>query len=119
MNTNNRFFLSAFITLCIMFYISIWIEDGQQAHSTRVVGIIIATVIAAVPIYSIDRWSLKRQTIVHAAVIVAVVLPCLLISNWYEWQTRLGLSLMLLTYISFGAAGWLVGFVINKITERK
>jgi hypothetical protein len=101
-----------------MWLISIWIEDGQQAHSTRIVGIIVATFIAAIPIYSVSGWSLKRRTITHAAVIAVVVIPCLIISKWFEWQTPMGFMVLLLTYASFGIVGWLIGFVINIILKK-
>jgi len=114
-----RFFLSAGIALVVMLGISFAIEDPAQAHSTRVTAVIVTAVIAAMPIYSVERWSLGRRTLVHALAMLVVVVPCLMLSGWFAWWTLPGALALVGTYLAFGAAGWLVGFTVNRVLERR
>lgn len=107
MKRNARFLLSGALAFVIMFAISFGISDPDQAHSTRMVGIIVGAVIAAIPIYDIERWSLATRTIVHLVAMVAIVLPCLAFSGWFDLSSGVGVLAMLGTFVSFGIVQYL------------
>ncbi|EAF6118245.1 DUF3021 family protein [Listeria monocytogenes] len=58
-------------------------KDRYQVQSTFITGIIITAVAAASVIYSIQSWSLFKQSIVHFLIMIVTVLPCLLVSDWF------------------------------------
>lgn len=118
MQRSARFILSGGLTFAIMFAISFGISDPDQAHSTRIVGIIAGAVIAAIPIYDIERWSMLTRTVVHAAIMIAVVLPCLVFSGWFDLGSGLGIVAILGTFVGFGIAGWGIGFAVAKLVDR-
>lgn len=119
MKKNLPLFISAAITLCIMMGISFTIPDAQQAHSTRIVGIIIAAVIAAIAIYNIDQWSLTKRTIVHTIAMAIIVLPCLVLSNWFDLNTPLGIFFLAAQFIGFGIVGWTIGYIVHRSSEKR
>lgn len=110
MKIPSRHIISALVTALIMTAIAIFIENPDEAKSTVSVGMIVAVVILAMPIYDIDRWSIRKRTAMHAQVMIATVLPLLMISGWFELKTPLGLLQMVAIYVLFGLCGWTVGF---------
>lgn len=113
------YLISGLITCLIMLSISFAIDDPQQAHGTRIVGLIAATVILAAPIYNVNKWSLKRRTTVHFLAMTVCVLPLLMISGWYDWRSLGGLLMMVGVFVSFGIVGWMIGYIVNTLVERK
>lgn len=113
------YIISAAITFVVMSLIAIAIPDDAQQRGTFITGVIVFFVILAMPIYSIDTWSLRKRTIVHAVAMLVTILPCLVVSGWFDVTTWQGIIMMTLTYIGFGAVGWTVGYVVNRIREKK
>lgn len=107
------FLIAGAVTGAIMVAISFAIEDDLQARSTVVTGLIVAVTIAAIPIYSIESWSLTKRSFVHFLVMVATVFPLLLISGWFTLPITIGVFLL------FGVAGWTIGYVVSRVQEGK
>lgn len=107
------FLIAGSVTGAIMVAISFAIEDDLQARSTVVTGLIVAVTIAAIPIYSIESWSLTKRSFVHFLVMVATVFPLLLISGWFTLPITIGVFLL------FGVAGWTIGYVVSRVQEGK
>lgn len=114
-----RFLLSGALTAVIMIAISLAINDPAQAHSTRVVGVIVGVVIAAIPIYDIDSWSLLKRTIAHVIVMVVTVVPCLILSGWFDLSTTVGVLALLGTFVGAGVLGWGAGVVATVVLARQ
>lgn len=102
-----------------MSFITIAISDASQAHGAFIAGLIAFFVILAMPIYSIDAWSVRKRTIVHIVAMLVTIVPCLVVSGWFDVTTGWGIATMLLTYVGFGIAAWAVGYVVHKIREKK
>ncbi|MGP9582341.1 DUF3021 family protein, partial [Brachybacterium sp. AOP35-5H-19] len=114
-----RFLLSGVLTLVIMLALSFAIDDPAQARGTRTVGVIVGVVIAAIPIYDIDRWSLLKRTIVHTAVMAGTVIPCLIFSGWFDLNASTGVLALVGTFVGFGVVGWGIGFIITRLLYRR
>lgn len=112
-----KLIVSGVLTAVGMSALSLGIADPVQAHSTRVAGVIAGVVIAAVPIYSIDRWTLRRRSVVHLAVMVVTVIPCLLWSGWFDWRTLPGFLALIGSFVGFGIAGWGIGYVVSALVD--
>ena len=102
-----------------MSFITIAISDASQSHGAFIAGLIAFFVILAMPIYSIDAWSVRKRTIVHIVAMLITVVPCLVVSGWFDVTTGLGIATMLVTYVGFGIAAWTVGYVLHRIREKK
>lgn len=114
-----RYFISAIITLIAMALISLNVADKQQASGTFFVGMVAFFVIAAMSIYDINSWSLRKRTIVHFVVMLVTVLPTLYLSGWYDVSSWQGIGLMLLSYGGFGLVAWTIGFTTYKVATRR
>lgn len=106
------FFTAAAITGGIMVMLSFFIPDEAQARSTLCAGLIVAAVIAAIPIYDINSWSLAKRSLVHFLAMLVTVFPLLLISGWFT------LPISIVVFLLFGAVGWTVGCIINRIQQK-
>lgn len=106
------FIISSTITAFVMTTLSFFIEDSSESRSTLAVGLIVAVVILAIPIYSIERWSLLKRSLVHFAVMAVTVLPITLWSGWFSP------TVSIIVFLLFGLAGWLIGVIINKIHHK-
>ena len=113
------YIISATISLVIMATLSFIIPDPSQAHSTLIVGVIAFFTIMAMPIYNIDKWSLRKKTIVHILAMLVTVLPCTAMSGWFDISRGSGILAMLAMYVAFGVAGWTVGFLANKFSTKQ
>lgn len=111
--------ISATISLVIMAALSFFIPDPSQAHSTLIVGLIAFFTIMAIPIYNIDKWSLRKKTIVHILVMLVTVLPCMAMSGWFDISQGSGILAMLVVYVAFGVVGWTIGFLANKFSAKQ
>ncbi len=105
------FLISSVITATIMTSLSLFINDPFQAKGTLVSGLIAAIVIATIPIYDIDKWPLKKRSLVHFLVMLITVLPLLFYSGWFSPLITVGVFLL------FGLVGWTIGFIINKFQK--
>lgn len=96
-------------------------DDGQaeDGRSTLAVGVIIAAVSASSVIYQVDRWSLRRQSLTHLAVMVVTVLPALLLSGWFPLDTVGGALLVVAVFALVGMVLWLSLFLIMRFIERR
>lgn len=96
-------------------------HDGQaeDGRSTLAVGVIIAAVSASSVIYQVDRWSLRRQSLTHLAVMVVTVLPALLLSGWFPLDTVGGALLVVAVFALVGMVLWLSLFLIMRFIERR
>ena len=111
--------ISAAITLLVMAVLSFFIPDPSQAHSTLIVGFIAFFVIIAMPIYNIDSWSLRKKTIVHIVAMLVTILPCLALSGWFDISNWRGIGIMFATDACFGIVSWTIGFLVNKLSQKR
>lgn len=107
------FLISAAITALVMVVLSFFIDDDMQAKSALVTGLIVAITIAAIPIYDIDRWSLAKRSVVHFLAMLVTVFPLLLISEWFS------VPVSILVFLLFGVAGWTIGYIVNRVQEKR
>lgn len=106
------FLISAAITGVVMVAISFFIDDAVQAKSTLISGLIAAVTIATIPIYDINSWSLAKRSIVHFIVMLAVVFPLLLWSEWFSFPVAVGV------FLAFGVVGWTAGYIVHRVQSR-
>ena len=106
------FVISGALTAIIMTVLSFFIEDKLQSKGTLVTGLIIAITIGAFPIYNIERWSLKKRSLIHFLIMLTAVLPLLLYSEWYSPL------LTAIVFFSFGAVGWTAGYIVHLREKR-
>src|SRR5699024_10640492 len=94
-------------------------SDQDQARSTFIVGIIIASVAGLSVIYEVERWSLFRQSALHFLCMAVTVFPCLLISGWFDTGSFGDVSRLLLIFLLCGLALWGVAYVVvDRIFNR-
>lgn len=122
MRTIVRVALLAGIPLVIMTGIGLaLLAQGQESNgrSTLAVGVIVAAVSASSVIYQIDRWTLRRQTAVHFAVMVVTVLPALFFSGWFALDSVGGVLAVIGTFLATGAILWALFYAIARVVERR
>lgn len=122
MRTIVRVALLAGIPLIIMTGIGLaLLAQGQEAdgRSTLAVGVIVAAVAASSVIYQIDRWTLRRQTAVHFAVMVVTVLPALFFSGWFALDGVGDVLAVIGTFLVTGAILWVLFYAISRVVERR
>lgn len=93
--------------------LSFFIPDPAQARGTLCTGLIVAVVIAAIPIYDIPSWSLGKRSIVHFLVMSVTVFPLLLLAGWFN------LPVSIAVFLVFGIIGWAVGYLVNFAQQKK
>lgn len=86
--------------------------NSNGARSTFVVGLIIASVAGFSVIYDVEKWTLPKQSIVHFACMVATVLPCLLVSGWFETGSITDISRIFLVFLLCGLGLWGVSYIV-------
>lgn len=103
--------LLAGIPLVIMTAIGLYLlgqgktDDGR---STVAAGVIVAALCGASVIYQVERWSLKKQLLIHFIAMAATVLPALLLSGWFQLDSVGGYLLVIGAFL--GAGALLFGF---------
>lgn len=119
----SRATLRAGIPLLIMTVIGIALlaqDKAADGRATLAVGVIVASVAGASVIYQIDRWSLRRQSFVHFAVMSVTVLPALLLSGWFALEGVWGYLTVVGAFVSVGTVLWSIFYVIfAKLVRRK
>lgn len=111
------------IPLAIMTGISLIMNhqgmDSFQVRSTFVVGLIVAAVAAASVIYDMDHWSLKKRSLIHFLAMTTTVLPCLLLSGWFQLNALSDYLVVLGIFLLAGAVLWGVGyFIFGKLLAK-
>lgn len=104
------------IPLAIMTGISLMMRfqgmDSAQVRSTFVTGLIVTAVAAASVIYEVDRWPLKKRSLVHLAAMAATVLPCLLLSGWFRLDTLPDYLAVLGIFALAGLVLWTAAYLV-------
>lgn len=94
--------------------------DAFQVRSTFIVGLIITFLAATSVIYEYEKWSIRKQAIVHFLIMLGTVFPCLLISGWYELNNTLDYLKVFSNFLLTGVVLFCVMyFVFTKIVDRK
>ena len=94
--------------------------DVFQVRSTFIVGLIITFLAATSVIYEYEKWSIRKQAIVHFLIMLGTVFPCLLISGWYELNNTLDYLKVFSNFLLTGVVLFCVMyFVFTKIVDRK
>ena len=94
--------------------------DVFQVRSTFIVGLIITFLAATSVIYEYEKWSIRKQAIVHFLIMLGTVFPCLLISGWYELNNTLDYLKVFSNFLLTGIVLFCVMyFVFTKIVDRK
>jgi hypothetical protein len=123
MSLPGRAALLAGIPLLIMTAIGIaLLAQGKTSdgRSTLAVGVITAAVAGASVIYQVGGWSLRKQSLVHFAIMLGTVLPALLFSGWFALDSAWGYAGVLAAFLSAGLVLWGVFYVIfAKIVPRR
>lgn len=92
-------------------------EDGR---ATLAVGVIAAAVSGASIVYQIDTWSMRKQTLVHFAIMTVTVLPALLLSGWFTLDSVWGYIGVIATFLGAGILLWVFFFVLfTRILPRR
>lgn len=116
-------FIRGVIPFVIMTGISLMMKyqrmDAFQVKSTFMAGLIVTAVAAASVIYEIDKWSLKKQSLVHILVMAATVLPCLLLSGWFPLKTISDYLKVLGIFLFAGMILWGAAYCIFRKLSAK
>jgi len=115
--------LRAGIPLVIMTAIGVaLLVQGKTAdgRATLAVGVIAAAVSGASVIYGIDAWGMRKQTLVHFAIMTVTVLPALLLSGWFTLDSVWGYVGVVATFLGVGILLWAFFFVLfTKVLARR
>lgn len=110
------------IPLVIMTAIGVaLIAQGElgNGRSTLAVGVIVAAVAGASMIYQVERWSLRKQSLLHFGIMLITVLPALFLSGWFPLDTAWGYFAVIGMFLVVGALLWVVLYsVFTRIIPR-
>lgn len=95
-----------------MVALSFFIPDPVQARGSLCAGLIAAAVIAAIPIYDIDSWSLAKRSLVHFVAMLVTVFPLTLFAGWFTLPVSVGVFLLV------GVIAWTVGYLIDRKNQK-
>lgn len=93
--------------------------EADDGRSTLAVGVIVAAVAGSSVVYQVERWSLRRQTAIHFAIMLVTVLPALLLSGWFPVDSARGVLTVLAIFLAVGAAIWAVMYLVATAVERR
>ncbi len=109
--------------LIIMTAMSLWMKfqdvAPDQVKRTFLMGIIITAVAAASVIYDVDKWSIRKQTLVHFLVMLITVYPCLLISGWFELISAVDYLRVFFIFLTVGIMLWSFSYIILRYLLSK
>ncbi|KTR83716.1 hypothetical protein NS220_18920 [Microbacterium testaceum] len=91
-------------------------EDGR---ATLAVGVIAGAVSGASVVYQIATWSLRKQTLVHFALMTVTVLPALLLSGWFALDSIWGYIGVIATFLGAGILLWVFFFVLFTMVPAR
>lgn len=110
------------IPLVIMTAIGVaLIVQGKLAdgRSTLAIGVIVAAVAGASVVYQVERWSLRKQSLLHFGIMLVTVLPALFLSGWFLLDTAWGYVAVIGMFLIVGAVLWTVLYLIfTKLVPR-
>ena len=86
--------------------------DAANARSTFAVGVIVAATSGSSAVYRVAGWSLRTQSIVHFAIMVATVLPALMLSGWFPLANAVDYVIVVGIFLLVGLALWLVFYLL-------
>ncbi|WP_026366247.1 DUF3021 family protein [Salinicoccus albus] len=110
------------IPLAIMGTLSVFLYFDDQIYTaggTFITGMIITVVCAATVIYDVDRWGLRKQTLVHFLIMLVTVYPLLIISGWFSTSSVTDYLLIFLLFICTGVIIWSAVLGAIKIVTHK
>lgn len=123
MNLFSKALIRGAIPFAIMTGISLMMNaqgiDTFQVRSTFIAGLIAAAVGAASVLYEIDRWPLRKRSLVHLLAMAATVLPCLLFSGWFRLNTISDYLIVLGIFLLTGMVLWGAAYLIFRKTTSK
>ena len=93
----------------------------QEPQATRdiVAGCLIGIVIIlAIPIYSVDQWTLLQQTIVHFLIMAVTILPIVILSGWFEVTTANDVLIVIGIFLLSGVVAWSIGYSIHLLVDK-
>ncbi len=107
--------LRAGIPLVIMTAIGVALliqDKAADGRSTIAVGVIVAAVVGASVTYDVAGWSLRKQSLVHFAIMLVTVLPALLLSGWFPLDSAWDYVAVIAAFIAGGAILWALGYLV-------
>lgn len=115
--------IRAIIPFTIMIAIALVLHYGdnepEDARSTFIVGLIIASVAGFSVIYDVERWSLARRSAVHFGCMAVTVFPCLLLSGWFETGSVAAISRIVLLFLLVGVVLWGASYLVfGRLVNR-
>ncbi|MGO2634636.1 MAG: DUF3021 family protein [Galactobacter sp.] len=114
--------LATVIPLAIMTAIGLYLlntGETSDGRSVLCVGVIAASVSGSAFIYHVERWSLKRQSLMHLAVMAVTVLPALLMTGWYDLNSAHGWWGAVATFAIWGAGLWTILYLVFTWLDRR
>lgn len=101
--------------------IALFVQDKPaDGRATIALGVIIAATAGASVVYQVERWSLRKQTLVHFAVMLVTVLPALLASGWFPLDSAWGYLAVVGVFLATGIVLWTVFYVIfTRLVPKK
>lgn len=94
-------------------------EPIDQARSTFIVGLIIASVAGFSVLYNVESWSLLKQSIIHFICMVVTVFPCLTLSGWFPTESVLDIIKLLGIFLICGIVLWAIFyFIFGKLFSK-
>ncbi len=84
-------------------------NDGWH---TLMAGAVAGVVMGASVLYEVKEWSLLKQTVIHALLMLVVLYPIVLISGWWPTETWGQRLFILIPFYGIGAVLWGVFFII-------
>lgn len=107
------------ITAVLTIIVQYGTSDAYQVKSTFLSCLIVTFVAAFSVIYDIEGWSLKKQSVVHFIAMGLTVLPCLVVSGWYQLQTPVDFIKLFAVFVGVGLILWTIGYVIFSKIDKK
>ena len=114
--------LATAIPLAIMTSIGLYLlsnGESSDGRSVLCVGVIAASVSGSSFIYQVERWPLKRQSVIHLGLMLVTVLPALLLTGWYDLGTAGGWWGAVITFVAWGIGLWTVLYLIFTWVNRR
>ncbi|WP_295842078.1 DUF3021 domain-containing protein [uncultured Microbacterium sp.] len=93
--------------------------QAENGRATLAVAVISAAVAGTSVIYQIDRWSLRRQSILHFAIMAVTVLPALFLSGWFAIDTPAGGLLVISLFLFVGFVLWSSFYLIFRAINAR
>ncbi|MDO5047767.1 MAG: DUF3021 family protein [Anaerococcus sp.] len=80
--------------------------------STFLSGLIVSLLVGTSVIYDVERWSLKKQSIIHFLFMLVTVYPILLISGWFKLKDTIDYLRVFAFFILIGIVLWSIIYLI-------